>query len=388
MRTLRLIVAAALAVWLTNCGEATAAKKTISWSDELCENSFAFDPGKVDEQRVKNTVHLLFGPADFEAPFVQGPFTPQAIATLDLDGTTRMCKNALDLAGRLDFVPLGGIEEFRRARIAEIKDTCEFDSVRIRGFREPSVLREYEPAAACSGFVDALEGKKDLLAAFRETLDQNCAGNVSPAQCVEAQLAKTRKADGLEWARLYLMTFGWSNCAVKYNQRNIEAKKLEQMRLDLEGKFRRAFKVVEKHCDPPVDSHPEFGPTAVFETDLAPGTSADQWNIVAVGLFCGSGKLYPGRIVGYFYGIGYNRLKTAAPLAATFDFDGKASQLTLKPYDDVVLATLDAVFVRNLLTARSASVRIKDYNSPSPDRLKLDDVAGKLKSALKKCHRF
>jgi hypothetical protein len=336
---------------------------------------------------LKNTVHLLFGPADFQAPFVPLPFSPQAISKLDLDGTTQQCSKALQSAGRLSFVPLRGIEEFRRAKIVEIKDWCDFETIKIRAFRDPSVLREYLPAAACSGFIDALEGKKNTMAAFRETLNQNCTRNISPDQCVQNQLANLQKPNALEWARLYLMTFGWSNCAVKYANRNVDAKKLEQMRLGLEGQFRRAFKIVKKQCDPPPDSHLEFGPTAVFETALAPGAPASTWNIVSIGLFCGSAKLYPGRIVAYVYGIGYERLETGEPLAATLDVDGKATELALQPYDDLALTALDANVVDKLLQARSASIGIKNYNSPYPDRIKLDDAAQQIRSALKKCYK-
>jgi hypothetical protein len=65
---------------------AIAATKTISWSDGVCNNRMAFEPGQVDEERLKNTIHLLFGPADFEAPWVSVPFTLQDISKLDLDG--------------------------------------------------------------------------------------------------------------------------------------------------------------------------------------------------------------------------------------------------------------------------------------------------------------
>jgi len=380
-------VAASALVWTALGGVAVTATKTISWSDGVCANRMAFDPGKLDEQQLNNTVHLLFGPADFEAPMVPPLLAPQALSKLDIDGTTRQCNAALDFARRLQFLPLKGIEEFRQAKIAELEDTCAYEAALIRGVRNASSLREYQPAAACSGFVDALEGKKDLLASFRETLAENCSSSISPGECAQRGFAELGKADGMERARLYLTIFGWSNCAVKYNVRNTEAQRLEQTRAALEVQFRKTFKVVQNKCDAPPDSHLEFGQAAIFETDIAPATPSNQWNVVAAGLFCGSRKLYPGRIVLYIYGIGADRLANGQPIAATFDIDGKPAALAFRPYADLALSPVETGFVHDLVNAKSASVSIKDYNSPNADRFKLDGADPKVRSALKKCYK-
>jgi hypothetical protein len=141
--------------------------------------------------------------------------------------------------------------------------------------------------------------------------------------------------------------------------------------------------------DPPRDNYiknTEFGKTAIFDAG-APG-AATEWNITTVGFFCGSGKLYPGQIVGYVSGIGYERLATGEQLAATFDFGGKTTQLVLHPINDVAVARLDSGFVSDLLRARAASIQIKDYNSPNPDPIKLENVEKRLRWALSKCYKF
>lgn len=386
-RILGLVAVSVLAICPIQDKTAIAATKAVSWSDGVCNNRMAFDPDKVDEERLKNTIHLLFGPADFEAPWVSVPFTLQDIFKLDLDGTTKKCGEALDLAARLQYLPLNGVEEFRRAKIAEIRDTCAYETTLIRGFKRPAELREYQPAAACSGFVDALEGKKDLQASFRETLAWNCSRSVSPGECAQKGFADLNKTDGIERARLYLTTFGWSNCAAKYNVRNTGAQRLEQMRAGIEVQFRRTFKIVQNKCDAPPDGHREFGEAAIFGIDVAPATPSNQWNIVAAGLFCGSRKLYPGRIVLYIFGIDAQRLGDQQPIAATFDMDGKPTPLAFRPYNDLALAPVEAGFVHDLVKSRSVSVRIKNYNSPNADRINLNDANNKVRSALKKCYK-
>jgi hypothetical protein len=381
---MKLVTVLVLAVSVVLGRSSSAAERTLSWMGDACRNTIRFNPARHNETLLQNTIHLLFGPADFAAPSVFPAFKPADIAKLDLDKVKRECADALDRASQLKFIAIPGIEEYHRASIDVVKDVCEFEAVKIRGYTDPSALREYRPAAACGHFVDALEGKSDIMTVWRETLEENCKRNGSPSQCVSREVANSQWSDGMLWRRLYLMS-SWNNCAIRYNIRNADAKRLEQAHAEIEAQFRRLLRVREDQCEPPVDSHPEFGDIAVFETDLAPGTSTSEWNVVAMGLFCGSTKLHPGRIVAYVYGIGNDRLATGQPLAASVEVDGKTTELMLKPYDDVALAPVGADFVRKLSEARTASVLIKDYNSPSADRLKLDDAATKMRSALKKC---
>jgi hypothetical protein len=315
------------------------------------------------------------------------PFKPEDISKLDLEQVNNACAAALDVGGRLKFLPLRGIEEYRNAMIEEVKDACDFETVKIRGLKEPSALRDYKPGLSCSRFVDALENKTDIMTVWREAVDQQCKRNGAPAACAARNAADAHRPNGMEWVRLYLTTFGWSNCANAYTYRNVNAKQLGQMRADLEKQFVRMFKVA-KTCEQAPDGHPEFGPQAIVETDIPPGTPATKWNIVSLGLFCGSAKVHPGKIVLFVYGFGAEALQTGKPLAANINVDGKEMRLNLQPYGDVALAPVNSDFVRRLSHAHSASVRMIDYNSPDPDQLKLDNLASMVKSALPACFRL
>ncbi|CCE03264.1 hypothetical protein [Bradyrhizobium sp. STM 3809] len=227
---------------------AGAAERTMSW-DSGCRFSIRFDPAKQDETRLRNTVHLLFGPSDFDSPGTLPAFDPKAVAALDPDKIDRACKAALDVATRLEFIALPGVDDYRRARVAELKDSCDFELAQTRGFKSPSALRDYQPAAACARFVDAIEGKTDLQQMFRQTVDKGCADNASPKACVARYVAEAQKPDGPERMRIHLVNFGWSNCAINYNLRNTGATKMESMRSALETQFRKMFKVKQDKCE-------------------------------------------------------------------------------------------------------------------------------------------
>jgi hypothetical protein len=258
---------------MTSGSPAPAADNTLSWWHDGCGYSVNFDAAQHDEARLRNTVHLLYGPPDFKAPSVGLPFNPRSVARINLEHVAQECRSALDVAGRLEFLSLTGVEEYRRGLMDEIKDTCAFETAQVRGFRDPSALRDYQPAAACTPYADALEGKRDMMAAFQQTLDHNCAG-ADQAACVEQELMRAQKEDGRDWVRLYLVKFGWNMCATEFTSRHADGRRLEQMRADLEGQFRQAFKVTRHSCEVAAGREPELRSVPATLAVAPPGKPA------------------------------------------------------------------------------------------------------------------
>jgi hypothetical protein len=135
----------------------------------------------------------------------------------------------------------------------------------------------------------------------------------------------------------------------------------------------------------------DFGLTAVGTVDVAPNTPATKWNVLAVGLFCGTPKLGPqvsaGKIYFYLYGIAADRGATGKPLQATVTADGAATDLTFGFLNDAAVTAVAPEFARRLMAARSASVLVKDYNSPDPDAVTMGGAAKAIGSALQRCLR-
>jgi hypothetical protein len=275
-RITKLAVVLALPALLAFGGAAPAADDTVSWWHDGCGYSASFDATQHDGAQVRNTVHLLYGPPDFKAPSAGLPFNPKSVARINLDHVAQECRSAQDVAGRLEFLPLNGIEEYRLALMEEIKDTCAFEIAGIRGFKDPSALRDYQPAAACTPFADALEGKRDMMETFRQFLDHHCAG-ADQAACVEREMTRAQKEDGGDWMRLYLVKYGWSQCASEFTSRQADGRKLEQMRAGLADQFQHAFKVSRHSCEAAAGSEPELRsvPSATL-AEMVPGKDAGK----------------------------------------------------------------------------------------------------------------
>ena len=150
-----LSVAAVFSAGLAPANHASAAQKSASWSDEACVHRISFDPAKYDEKRLKNTINLLFEPSKFEAPVP--PFVGESkdIAGLDPGKYDQQCGAALKTVRGFELLPLNGIEDYQRAKTEETEDFCRFGNIQIRGYRDPSALREYARALNFSRLGDA-----------------------------------------------------------------------------------------------------------------------------------------------------------------------------------------------------------------------------------------
>jgi hypothetical protein len=371
----------AIASVLLLCPAAPAAEKTVSWSDDACRYSIKFDPAQYDETIVQNTVNLIFGPPDIISPSVAYAPNPEAGRKLDAAQVQAECTGMLRRARQLRFLPLPGIEQYRRALIEKVQDACRFTTIHIRGRSDPKALREYAPAAACAPFVDALEGKTDIMRMFRETLHIHCQRNASPTQCVNRQMAQSQGPDGMEWVRHYLLGFGWNNCAIKYVTGWNFVGAVADQRMQLERRFKELFEVEQAECDDAGSAQPK---TAMLMADVPAGTLATQWNITNAGLFCGLPQFNPG-INFYIAGIGVERLSTGEPLHVTVQIDNGSVELAMQPIGGLALTSVSAHFVRRLMHATRVAVVVKDYNSPKPDVLKMQGAAEEIRSALEGC---
>jgi hypothetical protein len=236
-----------LTVILALCGAAVAAQT--GWEDDACDYKVTFDPRKVDTAALKGTIDLLFK----QQPVVLGDMyqTPEQAATADLGKLQKECAEAIDGRKSLKLLPLPGIEDYRTSVTEDLRDTCEREVAGMRAIRDAGALRDYKPAVvACSEYIDALEGKTDFERVFRKTNEQSCQNNASPAACRNRTIADGQKPDGAERKRLFVLTFGWSNCAVNLPAVETRDQKRKAQLDSLTRIFRRQFKVARK-CENP-----------------------------------------------------------------------------------------------------------------------------------------
>lgn len=243
-----LLAACALAVM---AGSATAQTKTRKWTDGMCESTVRYDPRKIDDKAMAGTIEVLKSEAG-GAPVLPFVATSADIAKIDPATYVKECAaQAARMRGHA-LLPVKDLETLRQERARNIDDSCALNEAYAKGYRDPSALRDYRPAAPhCDRFIDALEGKSDLTVAFRKQVTDACANNASPSACRERHETAAAGADGDTYMRLYLVSFGWGNCAIRnaaFNDGDI--KRRDALLESVGNAFRKAYRV-KKICEEP-----------------------------------------------------------------------------------------------------------------------------------------
>jgi len=217
----------------------------LSFEDEACSNRVTYDQKKTDKAQLQGTIALIYE----ERPFVTGNIfqTASDLRRADVGALQRQCTALADKRKSLKVLPLPGIEEYRTMLIEDAADSCELELASMRGMTNASALRDYKPAASvCSNYIDALEGKVDFEQAWTRTVDANCRENSDPAGCRRRYDTEAKLPDGAVRKRLFMIGFGWNNCAVKFMRINALEDKRNSMREGLIREFKRRFKVASK----------------------------------------------------------------------------------------------------------------------------------------------
>lgn len=240
-----LIGAAVLAMLLAWPGAALAASRTLTIEDGMCTGRLRYDPARVDEARLKDTVRLLFDPGLTAPPLAPSPQAPADMGKADPAAFARACRDSGEAVARLK--PLDGFADYQRLVADQIADACAFGEAELKGLRDPAALAAYAPAAAaCRPFVDALTGQGDVTALWRETVKRQCANNVDSGACERREAARASGPEADGWRRLYLIDTGWNNCAVGFLKVNTDDH--DRIREGLISGFVRRFKV-KMTCD-------------------------------------------------------------------------------------------------------------------------------------------
>jgi hypothetical protein len=238
---------------LLSCHASASALKTIEWFNGYgqCRDSIKFDPKKYDEQRLRNTVDVMFtngfGGGDL-FPII--PLRPTTPVNVRLEQYQQLCEATIRRASELSVIDLPHMEAFRKLKIEVLEDRCRFGASSIRAAGgEPSALRGYAPSADnCLDFIEALEGKVDIMTFWRQFVYSNCRGNAWPDKCGAASFSHEGDADVIDRARWEIFHYGWNNCSTAYLKGNVDTMQMQETGSAREREFRRRFKIKSEPC--------------------------------------------------------------------------------------------------------------------------------------------
>jgi hypothetical protein len=233
------------------CSASYGAQKAITWRDgALCELETRFDPAKIDEEKLRNTVEVIFGDGFYRQPSSVITLTgPGGHLTTNAAEYEQACQREKQKVASLPVIDLPGFEDFRKWSLEALEDFCRFDLLEGRAASgDAAALREFTPSAPkCSPFIDALEGKTDIRAVWRNMIGSVCQNFSDPNEC-RANFLKAESKPSPEDAIKYdVLMWGWNSCSTPYLTANNFGLR-DSMRDALKRSFRRRFKVKAFPC--------------------------------------------------------------------------------------------------------------------------------------------
>jgi hypothetical protein len=195
---------------------AQAKQKTHSWTNGMCEVTIRYDDAKVKQKPLLDTLYLLTQAYDSLYVGAGLVSTPDDITRLDRAELLRQCADRKTKLSNLELlqIPLlkGKLEPLRKDMLNMQDKLCNFDDIHLRGYTDPSALREYKGAPQCENFIDAIDDDAKLEPAWRAYINTLCANNASFEDCSQRELKKAKLPDAKAHMRITLTAFGWNNC--------------------------------------------------------------------------------------------------------------------------------------------------------------------------------
>ncbi|WP_133658031.1 hypothetical protein [Hymenobacter sp. UV11] len=206
--------------------QTVAARKdpqTFTWQDDVCENTGTFPAGAYTRRQLQDTYQLVTGfmltttVVPFQLRHYNDAFFFQAARHL-----THEHDSLAALLHGLKVVPTPFWQKIKRLRELELAESYAFSHATLEGYFHPDSWLSNAYYAHCAEYATALASTDStiVMQAWRKLVDAEKADNGIPESLEAAFAAQLASPERMRYAKVALMTFGWSNCANaqrKYN---------------------------------------------------------------------------------------------------------------------------------------------------------------------------
>lgn len=221
---------------------------TINWYTELCEMNSIFDSSKYTKKQLKDTHHLWFGTSGYISfngyPVFNLEDKTEPITVLE----ERYAEGKAELEN-LEIVDLPYWNNLKKLKLQELKSFYDHQKLALSAYSNLSLLKNtsYNPKAKV--YVDALVSGDSLkmIAAWKKLNEEQKANNGSPENVEKKFQSRLNSPQCLEYAKMDLFTFGWSNNTIKTCK---ECKDLENTEI-MYQEYKKLFISTTEECSEP-----------------------------------------------------------------------------------------------------------------------------------------
>ncbi|TDL99580.1 MAG: hypothetical protein C4K58_06730 [Flavobacteriaceae bacterium] len=225
-----------------------AAIDTINWYTELCEMNSKFDASKYTKKQLKDTHRLWFGDLGYISfdgyPVFKLEDKTEPIEVLEEKYVER--KTEIE---NLEIVDLPYWNKLKQLKLQQLKSFYDHEKIAFSAYSNLSLLKNtsYNPKAEI--YVDALVSGDSLkmISAWKKLNEQLKADNGSPDYVEQKFQSRLNSPQSLEYAKMELFAFGWSNNTINSCK---ECKELENTEI-MYKEYKKLFISTTEQCDEP-----------------------------------------------------------------------------------------------------------------------------------------
>ena len=202
---------------------ARKASQTFTWQDEVCENTGTFPAGAYTQRQLRATYQLVtgFALATTVVPFQLRQYN-EAFFSQAARHLTHEHDSLAALLHGLQVVPSRYWQNIKRLRELELAESYALSHATLEGYFHPASWLSNAYYAHCAGYATALASTDSavVMQAWRKLVDEEKVTNGIPERLEADFVAQSASPERMRYAKVALMTFGWSNCANaqrKYN---------------------------------------------------------------------------------------------------------------------------------------------------------------------------
>lgn len=225
--------------------ELNAQRGVFKWNDEMCEYTGYFDSVKLQRKQIVSAQVLISSEDRPVHALVPGIFSIQEMAHADTAHISTEYRRLKEKYTALQLPASAQWAAWKEQQLEELEAYYKMGRALATAYKTENYagIEEYNAAVGCSVvYTKALQaGGDSLLHAWKELVAQNAQNNASPERIWAEYRQKLATPDKYLYAKLDILTFGWSNCVLAY------IKPFDQGGAILA--FRKLFKSVKELCD-------------------------------------------------------------------------------------------------------------------------------------------
>lgn len=224
-------------------------KSIYKWNDEICEYESTFDKTKYSEIQLKNCYDLTYN-YNFRINHTPSIHRPEDILRLNLDTLDNEFSSKYNLLKSLDLPKKEYWNELRKSILIELEQFYKLSRIAYRGYIDPLALKDWFYQDSClNKHVNALvAGEDSLLNDWYELTSILVKNNGSPDKVWEKYNNQYASEKRFDYAKVYVTTFGWWNCAIKKIERSDDKFNWDKKNEEFLKLF---IKTETKYCDEP-----------------------------------------------------------------------------------------------------------------------------------------